>query len=1075
MRLKSLKLAGFKSFANPTTFHFRHGITAIVGPNGCGKSNVIDAIRWVLGESSAKQLRGGAMSDVIFAGVESKSAKSLASVEMTFEHTQDEHTGIRHELNLYHELTVRRQVTRDGKSDYFINGTRCRRRDVVDVFLGTGLGGGSSARSYSVIQQGMIGRIVEATPLELRAFIEEGAGVSRYLARRVETERKLSDASDNLSRLQDMQQELARQSGTLTKQAERANAYHALKGKLAKVQVRLAQLQVHSATIYHTNIQQEHDTTQTQLATRQQEQRKLSAKLEATADKVAQLTWLVDDAKEKRHTLEMARQSVLHEKETHAKQVKELQERIHRTEIKQQHTQKAWQAEQDKIAHFEAILNDLEPKLAQSQATKDNAQAELAKLQAERQSMQDKVGSLTKKANETAQRIALNHQALEQWQNEFNRWQTTQATWQGEMEALRSLNQTNDDNQTGTNDSQAELTSLETRLASLDTQLDTLDDELATTLPELDRLTEKVSQTQTELNALEKRHTASLSEYDTLHRLLKNSRGDSNNKVTPSSTDNQTLELLSCPTLADTLQLSDAGKPYAELSGNVLSVLQSARVSEPHEDIDLTINIDKLILHSSDLSDNFSRKKNQNTNQKPKTVRGLLVDTSKSTDDKPVTLPKAVQTNFISLPDLIDSPKLNLFKRCYVVDGNVYFYSLRNYLKILAEECQTKPILITKTVCLIGNFGAVHWTLFNKTTGEAGQRLAEQIANEARLTELDDQLNEMDSQIESLQKTLGSQTQALHQHRIHTQELQAQQKTVNQEQHTIIQRRTEFASTLKAETERLERERERLHKQNNQLDTELERLNQRKQTLSDPQAELQAFEQTLTPELETAHTELNQAEQAIDTWQNRRGDEVETWQALSLKHQQITLAQSHATEALRALAQDDTRLDEQLAELTKSLDKLESQSQNFKQAVADAERSYHEQDVHVQEYAVQLTEIHTQKTTLSEQHQGLNNTVQALQTRLSEQTAHLAVAKERLKLATETLEQEQTALLKIEERTRADDAEEMTVEEDADLSTLSQEVLTARIQDLQQQASAHTEKWATMGAVTLTDQSELDA
>ena len=187
MRLKSLKLAGFKSFANPTTFTFRHGITAIVGPNGCGKSNVIDAIRWVLGETSAKQLRGGAMSDVIFAGTQDKAAKSVASVELTFEHTQDEQTGIRHELNLYHELSVRRQVNKEGRSDYFINGTRARRRDVVDVFLGTGLG----ARSYAVIEQGMIGRIVESSPMQLREFIEEAAGVSRYQARRIETQKKL--------------------------------------------------------------------------------------------------------------------------------------------------------------------------------------------------------------------------------------------------------------------------------------------------------------------------------------------------------------------------------------------------------------------------------------------------------------------------------------------------------------------------------------------------------------------------------------------------------------------------------------------------------------------------------------------------------------------------------------------------------------------------------------------------------------------------------------------------------------------------------------------------------------------
>ena len=221
MRLKSLKLAGFKSFANPTTFTFKHNITAIVGPNGCGKSNVIDAIRWVLGETSAKQLRGGAMSDVIFAGVEGRAAKSLASVELIFEHTQDETHGIRHELNLYQELSLRRQVTKDGKSDYFINGQRVRRRDVVDVFLGTGLG----ARSYAVIEQGMIGRIVESSPMQLREFIEEAAGVSRYQVRRADTEKKLAETRDNLERLSDLQGELKKQQKTLIRQAESAKQY----------------------------------------------------------------------------------------------------------------------------------------------------------------------------------------------------------------------------------------------------------------------------------------------------------------------------------------------------------------------------------------------------------------------------------------------------------------------------------------------------------------------------------------------------------------------------------------------------------------------------------------------------------------------------------------------------------------------------------------------------------------------------------------------------------------------------------------------------------------------------------
>ena len=157
MRLRSLRLAGFKSFVHPTTLNFKQDLTAVVGPNGCGKSNVIDAIRWVMGESSAKQLRGEAMSDVIFAGTVNKKPIGQASVELHFENTFGKLGGA---YNAYTELSIRRQVSRDGRSDYFLNGTRCRRRDITDIFLGTGLG----PRSYAVIEQGMINRLVEAKP-----------------------------------------------------------------------------------------------------------------------------------------------------------------------------------------------------------------------------------------------------------------------------------------------------------------------------------------------------------------------------------------------------------------------------------------------------------------------------------------------------------------------------------------------------------------------------------------------------------------------------------------------------------------------------------------------------------------------------------------------------------------------------------------------------------------------------------------------------------------------------------------------------------------------------------------------
>ncbi|MEE2820129.1 MAG: AAA family ATPase, partial [Pseudomonadota bacterium] len=171
MRLKSIKLAGFKSFVDPTTVPFQSNMTAIVGPNGCGKSNVIDAVRWVMGESSAKHLRGESMTDVIFNGSVSRKPVSRASIELVFDNAEGRAPG---EYAQFAEIAVKREVTREGQSKYFLNAASCRRRDVTDLFLGTGLG----PRSYAIIEQGMIARIIEAKPDELRTYVEEAAGVS---------------------------------------------------------------------------------------------------------------------------------------------------------------------------------------------------------------------------------------------------------------------------------------------------------------------------------------------------------------------------------------------------------------------------------------------------------------------------------------------------------------------------------------------------------------------------------------------------------------------------------------------------------------------------------------------------------------------------------------------------------------------------------------------------------------------------------------------------------------------------------------------------------------------------------
>ncbi|MDZ7591903.1 MAG: chromosome segregation protein SMC [Rubrivivax sp.] len=221
MRLTSIKLSGFKSFAEPTTFQLPGQRVGVVGPNGCGKSNIIDAVRWVLGESKASELRGESMQDVIFNGSGTRKPASRASVELVFDNTLARAGG---QWNTYAEIAVRRALTRDGTSSYFINGQPVRRRDVQDVFLGTGLG----PRAYAIIGQGTISRIIESRPEELRLFLEEAAGVSKYKERRRETENRLKDTRENLTRVDDILRELGANLEKLEKQAEVAAQYRAL-------------------------------------------------------------------------------------------------------------------------------------------------------------------------------------------------------------------------------------------------------------------------------------------------------------------------------------------------------------------------------------------------------------------------------------------------------------------------------------------------------------------------------------------------------------------------------------------------------------------------------------------------------------------------------------------------------------------------------------------------------------------------------------------------------------------------------------------------------------------------------
>src|SRR3954463_11370237 len=249
MHLQSLDLFGFKSFADKTTFEFHEGITAVVGPNGCGKSNVLDAIRWVLGEQSAKALRGGEMADVIFSGTDSRAAVGMAEVSMTFAECEEA-------LGLdWHEVTITRRVFRDGGSEYLLNKTPCRLKDIHNLFMDTGIG----RSAYSIMEQGKIDMILSSRPEDRRAIFEEAAGITKYKSQKKEALRKLEATEANLLRLADIIKEVKRQIGSLQRQAGKARRYQALVADL-----RL--LETHSAKRQFDALAEQQESTNAELA-----------------------------------------------------------------------------------------------------------------------------------------------------------------------------------------------------------------------------------------------------------------------------------------------------------------------------------------------------------------------------------------------------------------------------------------------------------------------------------------------------------------------------------------------------------------------------------------------------------------------------------------------------------------------------------------------------------------------------------------------------------------------------------------------------------------------------------------
>lgn len=902
MRLKSLKLAGFKSFANVTTFSFPRGITAIVGPNGCGKSNVIDAIRWVLGETSAKQLRGGAMSDVIFAGTEGKSAKSVASVELTFEHTQDEQTGIRHALNLYQELSVRRQVNLDGRSDYFINGTRVRRRDVVDVFLGTGLG----ARSYAVIEQGMIGRIVESSPVQLREFIEEAAGVSRYQARRDETQKKLEKTQDNLARLQDMQSEMTRHQKRLAKQAASAQQHQVLSAQLADIQQQLAIQQLYQAKAAQLQQKAAHDDSAQQVTLLQGHYEQLKAKQDKLTARINQEQWLKDDA-----------QSAHYEQQLHYQKAEQQWQNLQTAHTQTQQQLSDNQQQQRQLAtemaelhsHMTAQQTQLaeqQPKLAELMATRHAQQKTESSIARAYHEAQHELTRLQALRRDLEQQQTINSQAMQRHKHSQDKWRRRQDNWQALWDEWQGATSTDAD-AGAAQDLAANIETRKQALQQLERQKESVHESLATAEPQVSALQQQLSADQHALSESEKRGASLAGEYDTLHQILHpkppRSRAASANSAASAQSVGAALTL-PITTLREQIELSAQGQAYAPVLDQWLAPwLESHVLNTSWDD---KAQSDQAAAQASALI--TYAKTAQGHSLWLCTDQRQMVD---QTDTFINQLPHAIIEKVVPLSSLIAKPTLALWQQCYLylTDSTEHALDDEHTIHTLRQALSATASLLTTDGWIINRYGSFHINAFIQNNGDDNQSapsafLTERLKQRTRLHALEELLTTNDARIDTQRAKIKHTQNSLDAISISLDEARAQMTRLTQEQHRQQQALTQAATDF----ERWQADSKRLSFDKNELQAERKELEQEQHTLAATNAQTAADIDRLMPQIAAA-TETYQQRQAERTqWHRARSKDEETIQALQLTIQKTEIQREHSAESLKRATEQHDKL-----------------------------------------------------------------------------------------------------------------------------------------------------------------------
>ncbi len=868
MRLKQIKLAGFKSFVDATTVTLPGNRCAVVGPNGCGKSNIIDAVRWVMGESSAKQLRGENLTDVIFNGSTTRKPNSAASIELIFDNSDGRIGG---EFSSYADIAIRREVSRDGQSNYLLNGNRCRRRDIQDIFLGTGFG----PRSYSIIEQGMISQLVEAKPEELRVYLEEAAGISKYKERRRETENRIKHTRENLERIDDIREELGRQLDRLQRQAQAAERYRELKTQESLLSAQFFTLRYNGFAETLQTTQQKITELELALEKTLAQQRHVDVSIEEQRQQAADQTEQANEIQQQFYQLGTEIARIEETLQFNQQRSQQLQEDLQGAEQRQTETQQQLAMDEQQIAEMQQQLAELDPGLQKTQAADAQAQQTLTEKEAQANEVQQRWDQFVAIAAENQREIEAQVSRLEYLQQLVQR--------------LRTLRQRNEDTVQKVDEQPQEGGQLVEQLALQITDLETADRSLTQRIEEC---LEKLSLAREHVIARERDLDTARARVQELRHQLAGMQA-----AQDAALGQDVLEAESWIEAQGLGQARRVGEHLAVVPGWERAIeavlgrfLRAIEVDSLEDHADALVNLAEGDVALVEYRDNLDQKSPRNPEFDLPTAASLVRSEAVAAGSLLFGV-YAAQSIEVALAN---RAALSAGQSIITREG---LWVGSDWMRVLHAGDQTQGI--------IERAQAIEQLLLNVEDAEQELALLQQ-----RLQEQRTEIEQLEAQREALQLESNSLTQNLSERRT---------------DHGVRQVKLEEAEARKAQ---LQRDTEQLNEQISEEQSRLEKTRQRLQEVQAIAEEHDGQRETLAVEREQAHTQVQQSRVAA-------GDTRDQFHQLNVRYQAVQSQLKVSLTARERLLNQRQDLQNQLEHVRQSIEQTKQPQPQLQQQLAD--------------------------------------------------------------------------------------------------------------------------------------------